>query len=334
MERHHLPELLIVQGVDGVQPETGGEDPVESRRAATALNVTKDRGPGFLPCAVGNFGLQQRSDAGQAYMSEGVDFAGARGERSFDRQGAFSDHDNGRVMTGETMFNELTHVVDVEGPLRYEYHIRSARNSRVPGDPTSMTTHDLNDEDAMMALCRGVKPINRLGRDHHGGVEPERVIGRAQIVVDGLGYPDHGETARRKFGRYSQRVLSPDDDKGLYAKPAYGVEHPALTILGRVRIGPTGSKDGPASRQDTADGRHVQRHGIPFQEAAPAVTEPYKFITMDLDAFADNRPDDRIQTRAIAAAGQYTYAHGDERIEDVSSDAPGGHLSPGVGGRW
>jgi hypothetical protein len=41
---------------------------------------------------------------------------------------------------------------------------------------------------------------------------------------------------------------------------------------------------------------------------------------MDLYALADDRPDDGIQTGAITAARQHTYAHGSERIEDASPD--------------
>src|SRR5688572_24354040 len=50
-EGDHLPEVLVVHGVDGVEPEAGGEPTVEGGRGAAALDVAEDDGAGLGPGA-------------------------------------------------------------------------------------------------------------------------------------------------------------------------------------------------------------------------------------------------------------------------------------------
>ena len=44
MQGHHLARVPVVQGVNGVKPETGGKDPIEGRGGTTSLHMTQDRG--------------------------------------------------------------------------------------------------------------------------------------------------------------------------------------------------------------------------------------------------------------------------------------------------
>ena len=84
-------------------------------------------------------------------------------------------------------------------------------------DPAGVTAHDLDDEDAVVRLGRRVQPVDRLGRDVHGGVEAERVVGRREVVVDRLRYADDGDAVVVQRGRDAERVLAADRDEGVDA---------------------------------------------------------------------------------------------------------------------
>ena len=48
--------------------------------------------------------------------------------------------------------------------------------------------HDLQHHDSGVAGRRRLQAVQRLGRDTHRGVEPDRSFGQAKIVVDRLGH--------------------------------------------------------------------------------------------------------------------------------------------------
>ena len=71
--------------------------------------------------------------------------------------------------------------------------------------------------------------------------------------------------------------------------------------LGRVRSG--SAQNRPASRQDPAHRIQIEWHAQVVDQTAPALHEAYKFVVVVKHAFAHHGADDRIQSRAIAAAG-------------------------------
>ena len=58
MQRHHLTEVPVMKSVYGIEPKSRGEHPIKCCWATTALDVSKNRGAGFLPGALGDLGLQ------------------------------------------------------------------------------------------------------------------------------------------------------------------------------------------------------------------------------------------------------------------------------------
>ena len=85
--------------------------------------------------------------------------------------------------------------------------------------------------------------------------------------------------------------------------------HPVDAALDVVRVGARGAEDRAAARQDPADGVQVQRHGVALEHAPPAVAEPDELVAVLADALADDGPDDGVEARAVAAAGQDADAH-------------------------
>ena len=65
-------------------------------------------------------------------------------------------------------------------------------------DPPRVAAHHLDDHHPVVALGGGVQPVDRVGRDLHRGVEPEREVGRRQVVVDRLGHADDVARPRRR----------------------------------------------------------------------------------------------------------------------------------------
>ncbi len=74
----------------------------------------------------------------------------------------------------------------------------------------------------------------------------------------------------------------------------HGLEDTTLTIIGAVGIRPTRAEDGASAGKDASDIRHVQRHRVAMERAAPAVPETDKFISMHLNALTYDSPDDGI----------------------------------------
>ena len=53
----------------------------------------------------------------------------------------------------------------------------------------------------------------------------------------------------------------------------------------------------------------AELHGQPLERAPPAVAEADELEAVVADALADDRPDDRVETGAVAATGQHSDAH-------------------------
>ena len=100
------------------------------------------------------------------------------------------DHDRG-VPRLEPLLDVGADFLDVEGLLGDEDHVGAARQARVQRDPARVPAHHLDDQRPVVALGRRVQPVDRLHGDVHGGVEAERVIRRAEVVVDRLRDADH-----------------------------------------------------------------------------------------------------------------------------------------------
>ena len=117
------------------------------------------------------------------------------------------------------------------------------------------------------------------------------------------------------------------------------------------RVGARRAEDRPAARQDAADLGHPERHRHVLERALPAVAEPDELVTVDADALADDRADDRVETGAVAAAGEHPDSHAKDPNGSAPAPAaardqtrervPPGQVVPGVGqrvvlvgGRW
>ena len=88
-------------------------------------------------------------------------------------------------------------------------------------DMAGIAPHHLEDHDAVVA-CRGrLQPVERLGRDHHRGVVADRVLGRADVVVDRLGNADELDAALlRQPAQDGEAAIAADADERVDAELA------------------------------------------------------------------------------------------------------------------
>ncbi len=242
-------------------------------------------------------------------MPEGIDLAlpGDHGAR--DRDGALGRDDDRRVVGGKSSLDEGAHLVEIERPLRDENDVGSPRHAAVQGDPPGMAAHDLNDQHPVMAFRGGVQPVNRLRGDVDRGVETEGVVRRGEVVVDSLGHSDHGQSLGVQLGGHPQGVLPADRDERVHRGGGEVLAHQRGPVHGGVGIRAAGAEDRAAAREDPPHGRDVQRDRLAGQRPPPAVPVPDEAVAVDALSLAHDGPDHRVESRAVAATGQYADPH-------------------------
>jgi hypothetical protein len=161
----------------------------------------------------------------------------------------------------------------------------------------------------VVALGGGVQPVDRLHGDVDGGVEAEGVVGGTEVVVDGLRDTDHVDAELVQLGGHAEGVLTADRDQGVDALRGEVVLDPLDPVLDLEGVGAGRAEDGAAAGQDAADLRDTQGAGQALEGTLPAVPETHEFVTVVGDALADHRPDHRVETWAVAAAGEHADTH-------------------------
>ena len=167
-----------------------------------------------------------------------------------------------------------------------------------------MPAHHLDDHDAVVRLGGRVQAVDRLGRDRDRGVEPERVVGAVQVVVDRLRDADDREGVLRvQLRGDAERVLAADRDERVELLALERREHLLDPAFDLVRVRARRAEDRPAPGQDPRDLAPAERLDDPVDEPAPALPHGG-----DLPAAVERPPrhraDDRVQPRAVAAAGE------------------------------
>ena len=226
---------------------------------------------------------------------------------------ALGDHHDRRVPGLEPVLDVAADLLDVERALRDEDHVGAAGQARVQRDPARVAAHHLDDERPVMALGRRVQAVDRLHGDVHRGVEAEREVGRAEVVVDRLRHADDGDALAVQPRGDAEGVLAADDDQRVHAEAAQVVLDPldpAAAGPGLLeRVGPRRAEDRAAARQDAAHRGDVERHRVRLERPAPAVAEPDELEPVFLDPLAHHRADDGVQPGAVATTGQHSHSH-------------------------
>jgi hypothetical protein len=196
------------------------------------------------------------------------------------------------------------HLLQVEGMLGDQDHVRATGQTRVQRDPSGAPAHHLDEHDAVVALGRAVKAIDRVGRHLHGGAEADRVVGARDIVVDRLRDADDLHALLGELGGRPERSLAADRHEPVHLKIVQRGSD-ALGSFGLTHgVDAGAAQDRPAAMQDAADRVAVELDGLTLHDPEPAVAEPDTFVTEDADRLADDAADRGVEAGAIAPAGE------------------------------
>src|SRR5439155_8105059 len=166
---------------------------------------------------------------------------------------ALADDDDREILALRvTAADVLARLLDGDRMLGDENHVGAAGDAAHHRDPAGVTTHHLDDHDAVVRLRGRVQSVDRLGRDEHCGVEAERVVRRGEVVVDRLRDADDAEVVLLVQPRSdAERVLTADRDEGVelgrLERSQYSLD--AAVELERVRA--RGADDRAAPRWET-----------------------------------------------------------------------------------
>ena len=179
----------------------------------------------------------------------------------------------------------------------------------VQRDPADVAAHDLGDHAAVVGFAGGAQPVDGLGGDLHRRVEAEGVVGGVEVVVHGLGNADDFQPGVGEALGGGEGSLATDGDDGVDPQPVHvGFDdvRPAAVL---ERVGAGGAQDGAALLGDTADNSAGNGDDVALNDAAPAVEEPDEFLAVDGDALQYGAADNRVQSGAVATAGEDSDFH-------------------------
>jgi hypothetical protein len=107
------------------------------------------------------------------------------------------------------------HLLDVEGNLWQQDHVRATRQPAVQGNPPGIAPHQLDDHHPVVTLRGRVEPVDGLRRSAHGGIEAEGALRSAHVIVDRLGNAHHRQAPFPELVRYLETPVTADGDKGI-----------------------------------------------------------------------------------------------------------------------
>src|SRR5215203_5533712 len=310
-EGDHLAPLAVLDGFGGPQTVTGREDTVEGRGGAAALQVAEDHVARLYARARFDLSRQRLGDAAETDVSELVRL-GVLGHELLGEGHALAYGDEAPLLAPlGSLFEDVGDLVQVRLDLGNEGNVRRAREASPPGDPTSVTSHHLDDHDPLVAFGRGAELVYGVGGYGDGGVVAEGGVGRREVVVYGLGaahdlYP---EVVVESLGD-PERVIAADGHEGVYAEILHLLDDLLGVALVLVGVGARGAEDGAALLQDVAHAVGAQGyHGIflGLEERLPAALQAVYLVAVVVVASGGDGPDHTVQSRGVAASGQHSY---------------------------
>ena len=128
-------------------------------------------------------------------------------------------------------------------------------------------------------------------------------------LVDGLRHAHEIHAVSTELGGDAERVLAADGDQRVDALAFDRVVHAGDAILGLVRVRPRAPEDRPSPMEQSPRVGGGELDRVAVDHAAPSVTEPDDVVAVDAFTFPHHGPDDRVEARAVAAAGENADPH-------------------------
>jgi hypothetical protein len=140
-----------------------------------------------------------------------------------------------------------------------------------------VSAHYFHNHHTVVTLSSGVQPVDGIGGNLHGRIEPERHVGTKNVVVDRLGHTDDGNAM-------------------LGVKPAGNTEAAVPT-------------DHDQSGQHAAHGFNRQRHRVSIHHAVPGIDKSNELVAIVALALSHNSANHRVKAWAVASTGQDPHSH-------------------------
>src|SRR6478736_9859998 len=281
LQGDHLAPRPVEGGLDRSHAEAGAEDSVEGDGRAAALDVAERGHPALDAGAALDLAGEDRADAAEDLVAVLVDLGRRDVHRAGLGQRALGDDDD-RGAAGE------------------------ARPDR---DVADVAAHDLDDEDAVVALGRRVQSVDGVGADLDGGLEAERHLGEGDVVVDRLGHADDGKTVLVQAVDDTHRALATDADDGVEPVPVVGLAHALEAVLVGERLVAARAEDRATEGQDAAAPVDVEDLVVVVHDPAPGIAEADDgAVVRDLGG-AGRAPDDGVEAGTVPAPGEDADAH-------------------------
>src|SRR5436190_9944280 len=154
-----------------------------------------------------------------------------------------------------------------------------------------------------------MESVDRVSRNLHGSVESERHVGGGQVVVDRLRDADNRNAFFMQARGNAESVFTADGNQRVNAERRQGPSYCVQATLFFERVGPRGTKDRPATRQDPTYRGDVELLGRTNERATPAIGKADEIHVVISDAAPHHRADHAVQAGSVTATGQYTYSH-------------------------
>jgi hypothetical protein len=216
---HHLPKIALANQPGRRAAKSRCQHPVERRRRASTLDVPEHGRADLVADALAKLVGEPDADATESREAVRPDPLGDRG--AADRMSALGhDDDAERPPPIAAVVDGLGHPLDPERYLRDQDDVASAGQAGLQRDPAGVSTHHLDDHHPVMGLRRRAEAIDRVGRGSDGRVEPERQVGRRQIVVDRLRHADHRDAELLETQADPHRAVAADHDERVDLVPS------------------------------------------------------------------------------------------------------------------
>src|SRR6185437_4642139 len=301
---------------DGVNAEGRGDHAVAPGRLAAALHMAQHGDARIGARQVGERIAQRVADAAIGDAAARLLALHALALGVLDR---FGDDDEGEVAALPAhlldMRSDRLHGV---GDFRDQDHVGAAGDPGGERDVPGIAAHHLEHHDAVMARGGRLQAVEGFGCNRDRGVKADRVLGRADIVVDRLGNADEVDAALLgEPAQDGEAAIAADADERIEAELAHAgddlfraVAHAAIGHREGEGIAFVGGAEDRAAEAQDVDVRDAEAELLvvngPAHQSHRAVMNAEDAPAIALHRARHDRADRRVEARAVAAARQNT----------------------------
>ncbi len=308
-QRHHATPVPLDDGTHCGHPEPGRKHAVEGGRGAAALDVTEGGCPRLDTGLLFDDRSEQFADSAEAGTPERVEATLGVGVVHGVERKTLGD-DNKRCAAPIVGFGDpLADLFDRGLPLRNQDDMGTRCHAGVQRDPADVSAHDLCDHAAIVSVTGGAQTVHRLGRNLHGGVKPEGVVGRVQVVVDRLWHSDDLHALVGEPLRGGECSLSADRNDCVDAVLGHDLVHSVNTTVALEGVRAGSAENRAALLADALDLVAAEGDDVVLDHTAPAVSKADELELVDFHPGEHRPADDRVQAGCVAAAREDSDSH-------------------------